>query len=54
MVIILENVYNVLSTKQIPQLYGKNQSTLRISLHRGKKKNPWKNVFDVLAIVLSR
>ena len=55
MVIILENVYNVLSTKQIPQLYGKNQSTLRISLHRGKKKKkPWKNVFDVLAIVLSR
>ena len=38
MVIVLENVYNVLSTKQIPQLYGKNQSTLRISLHRGKKK----------------
>ena len=37
MVIVLENVHNVLSTKQIPQLYGKNQGTLRISLHRGKK-----------------
>ena len=38
MVIVLENVHNVFSTKQIPQLYGKNQSTLKISLQRGKKK----------------
>ena len=39
MVIVLENVHNVFSTKQIPQLYGKNQSTLKISLQRGKKNS---------------